>query len=326
MLIILEGQDCAGKSSFAQHLADQLKRSDPNSEVVQLHSGVPREHPLDEYVGRLLDYRPESGQHIICDRWHIGEVVYPRVLNRPTQQTTAVRTYVELFLRSRGALLVYCAADRDYLRDCADARSDDGYGASDRVDATRDAFDNAVVTSLLPYAVTDVTDLDRTVGEGVDVDVIEVASDEAWYASSLNPFTTYVGSPRPALLLLGDRRGPADTDLADYRNLPAFVPHTGTSGRYLLDVLTRWPLRAETHRLTLGDVGLANACDVDDPRVLWEALNRPPTVALGINAHRALRAAGVDYRRAPHPQYVRRFHHNEFENYLHQLLKIGVHA
>lgn len=326
MLILIEGQDCAGKSTFVEHLADRIRRTEPTTSVTVLHSGAPRDHPLDEYVGRLLDYRPELGQHIICDRWHLGEVVYPRVLNRPTQQTAAVRAYVELFLRSRGALLVYCAADGDYLRDCADARDDDGYGASSRVDVTRDAFDRAVVTSLLPQVVCDVTDLDRAIGEGVDVDVLGLANDEAWYAERLNPFTTYVGPPEPGLLLFGDRRGPSDTDLADYRNLPAFVPHTGTSGRYLFDVLTRWPLRVAQHGITLNQLGIANACDVDDPRALWEALGRPPTVALGINAHNALRTARVDYRRVPHPQYVRRFHHNEFENYLHQLLKIGVHA
>lgn len=325
MLIILEGHDCAGKSTLATQITETLKHAFPNDRIDLYHRGVPRQHPLDEYVGALLDYRPETGRHVVCDRWHVGETVYPRVLNRPTQQTAAVRAYVELFLRSRGAFLVYCQALPDHLRACAEARDDDPDVAS-RIPRITEEFNRAVATSLLPHMVVNVSDPTSDAAALAVEHAISLANDEAWYAACLNRFITYVGSTRPTLLLFGDRRGPDDTDLADYGLLPAFVPHQSTSGQYLLDVLTRIDLSVPRHRLTLAQVGVANACDVDDPRALWETLGRPETVALGANAHRALRAARVDYRRAPHPQWARRFRYHDWDLYLGNVLNAEVSA
>lgn len=319
MLIICEGPDCAGKSTLAGRIASALKHAEPDAQVTYHHAGVPSQHALDEYVAPLLDYRPGSGQHVICDRYHVGETVYPLVTGRSTSMRSAVRAYVELFLRSRGALLIYCTATARHLTSCGYAR-DDGINDVLRVGRTLREFDRAVVDSLLPSVVLDVTDPDASGYGDVVNQMLALANDEEDYAEPLASFTTYVGSPRPQLLLVGDRRGVPSTNVADFGSWPAFAPRAGTSGDYLLTTLTAEPLRVAEHGLTIGDVGVANACDVDDVQELWKTLNQPPVVGLGINARRALRNAQVPYRAATHPQYQRRFLHHQRDDYLRSLL------
>jgi hypothetical protein len=321
LLIICEGPDCSGKTTLASRLVDALRANHPGDQVTYRHCGVPTEHPVDEYVAPLLDYRPGTGQHVVCDRFHVGETVYPTVTGRATRQTPAVAAYVELFLRSRGAVLVYCTATDEHLLDCGVAR-DDRPDELSRIPATTSAFLRAVGESLLPMTAVYVADPDVADYGDTVARILALADDEEDYAERLAPFTTYVGSPRPLLLLVGDRRGPARTSLADYGRWPAFVPRPATSGDYLLTTLTDARLRVPTHGLLLGDVGLANACDVDDVHDLWDVLERPRVVGLGVNARRALRNAHVPHDDAAHPQYQRRFLHHKRGDYLRSLLAV----
>lgn len=123
---------------------------------------------------------------------------------------------------------------------------------------------------------------------------------------SLGRFRTYVGGPRPDLLLLGDVRGPKNGD----PYAPAFVPYPSTSGHFLLKSIeaatTREPRIVSPRWRKLG---IANACDVDSPGDLWQTLGQPRVVTLGTNAHRMLDGLGIPHVAAPHPQFVRRFHH-----------------
>lgn len=321
-LTILEGADCAGKSTLAGRVVDELRRCYPGERVTYLHADVPTEHPLDEYVAPLLDYRPGTGRHVVCDRWHVGESVYPVVRDRSTRLTASVRWYVEAFLRSRGAVLVYCAASPNYLHDCGVARGDDRDELA-RIARTQDAFQATIATSFLPRSIEDVTDdglHDESDYHATVLRTVAFSTHEASRAEALNPFTTYVGSPRPRLLLVGDRRGTPSHDLAEFDDWPAFAPRPGTSGDYLLTTLTSDELRVPTYGLTAGDVGLVNANDVDDVRACWETLGRPEVVGLGVEARRTLRRLNVPHRAVPHPQWSRRFAHHKRDAYLRSLL------
>jgi hypothetical protein len=326
MIIILEGPDCSGKSTLAGRLIESLRRAEPDADVRYLHSGPPTEHPLDEYTDPLRSYRPGTGVHYVCDRWHVGEHVYPRVTGRRTDMTEDVRAWLELFLRSRGALLVHCDARDEHLLDCAVAR-DDEPGEVGRVPTAAALFRRYVAgTTLLPSLVVDVSDPDRPDYVDTVDEVVGYAAREARAAAPLAPYVTYVGPSRPTLLLVGDRRGTPRHDIRTFGDLPAFVPATGTSGAYLMSTLTLEPLRVPTHGVQLRDVGLVNACDVDDVRACWETVGRPTVVGLGVNARRALRAAHVPHRPAVHPQYQRRFLHHNRGTYLRQLLDLDLNA
>lgn len=322
MLIVIEGPDCTAKSTLAERIVEVIKRAEPDADVTLFHRGPPSAHPLDEYVAPLLDYRPGTGRHVVCDRWHVGETIYPALYGRWTDMTEDVKLYVELFLRSRGALVVLCHAPDEFIVECGIARGESEHTVAALVAASRQFvryFGQTTLPTVPVNALDDILDApddDLSIAEKI----VALANDEDWFTEHLNPFTTYVGPPRPLLLLLGDRRGPASTELTHYGQWPAFVPRGSTSGSWLFTTLQARLLTVPADGVLLGNVGLANACDVDDPRELWVALDRPEVVALGVNAHRALRSARVPYRRVPHPQYYRRFHHHQRREYLDQLV------
>ena len=120
MLIILEGPDGAGKSTVAGELVKLL-----GSETEILHRGPPTSHLLDEYETPLLSYTPGSGRHIVCDRWHVGEWVYPEVVGRVSQADGALWAHIELFLRAKGAIVVFMDATVLTLKERLASRGED---------------------------------------------------------------------------------------------------------------------------------------------------------------------------------------------------------
>jgi thymidylate kinase len=305
MLILVEGVDCSRKSTLVERLAERVRQANPGERVDVWHAGPPTKHPLDEYVVPLLDYRPFERRHVICDRWHLGEAIYPRIFGRETKFDLGVQAYAELFLRARGALLVHVdAADAD-VEDCLRTRGDDLVNPS-QASSILEEFRNRAAASLLPTLVVQGFKASEADVDGIYARVL--ALDFA--TRTLNPFTTYVGSRRPGTLLLGDvRHGHVK---GEPNLLPAFMPYGATSGHYLLaNLVSRYGLQALKH------VGIANACDDDDHEALWTLLGKPTTVALG---RRASKRTPWATRSVPHPQFRRRFHYAEGAAYAEEVL------
>lgn len=308
MLIILEGPDGAGKTSFAQQILDHLALRYDGT-VTMRRAGPPTHHPLDEYVTPLLDYEPGGSEHVICDRWHLGEWVYPRVKGRPTRMDRPVLNYVEAFLRTKGAVTVVLNPSAAVLQDRVYHRGDD-YVRVGELPALHDAYSAKALPELptLAYLLRHPQLLQQSFAEAV----IHTAMQRAATAARFNPFVTPVGPPwRPTALIFGEIRG-CDGIECDHRQRhltagTAFMPYSATSGHYLLHAL-------EQTRLIHSSV-LANACDVDDPASVWAAYGQPAVVALGRVAHTRLRRDGVPHAAVPHPQFIRRFHHREAERY-----------
>lgn len=309
MLIILEGPDGAGKSTLAQEIASHLGRT-TSDKIEVWHAKRPERHPLNEYLRPLRSYRPGTGHHLILDRWHWGERVYPQVLGRETEQDEPVWWAIEAYLRRLGALVVKC--ERTLRQDYVDLyRERDVTAETDlcdswqlgKLDEIRLEFSRTTYRSQLPC-------VDHACGDPSNQIVSAARYWEERYRV-LNEFTTYLGPLKPEVLLLGDERNivpRADPENPD----PAFVPFRGTSGYYLLKALTSLTSRQWRH-----SIGLGNACDVDDPVELWRKLGEPPVVALGKNAYGKMLTSSdfTDVGVVPHPQYVRRFHHRMHAEY-----------
>ena len=297
MLLIIEGPDGDGKSTLAQRVAALLAETYPFDKIEVLKKGPPTQHPLDEYVLPLLTYRPLQGHHIICDRWHVGEWIYPEVLGRPTQADRAVWYYIELFLQSRGALVFYPRTPVDVLKQRVTERGDD------LIQVHQLAKIHAGYNFMRDQHV--IPSRHWTVGTHSDVEMLVThGQHRERMAARLNSLTTYIGPPAPEWLLVGDVRNDVQSP-DDLR--PAFMPYRGTSGHYLFSALRR-------HQFT--GVGLINANDVDD--ALWaqyDIFHDVDVVALGNHAHGKMNGAGRDHPGVPHPQYVRRFHNKHGDAY-----------
>lgn len=289
MLIIVEGGDGAGKSTLIERLVKQLQHDEPDAKVEVLHRGPPTQHPLDEYVTPLLGYRPGANHHIICDRWHVGEWVYPEVMGRTTQADRAIWYYIEMFLHSRGAFVIYPKVDPEQQAEWFAKRGDDMV-AVHQLAKIEAGYNHMRGQHLLPNYHRDMNHL-----TAVDNLIVHACHRERM-SMRLSHLVTYIGPPRPEWLLVGDiRNATYDGDLR-----PAFMPYRGTSGHYLLSALRR-------HQFT--GLGIINANDVDD--ALWaqyRIFEDVPVVALGNHAHGKMNGTGVHHNGVPHPQYVRRFH------------------
>jgi thymidylate kinase len=302
MLIICEGPDAAGKSTLVSQLHDVITQRYPTWKVEVLHKGppAPDAHPLDEYELPLLSYRPGREHVIICDRWHIGEWVYPFILKRKTHADRAVWYHIELFLQSRGAIIVHLGADPSEITRRLTERGDDlvyPHQATALVNGYANMRQHHTVNSI--YA---------TLGVTPDY-IVDQAVITAVQAERLNEFTTYIGDPVPSTMLMGDVRNGLDLSdefvnaRADLR--PAFMPYKGTSGHYLFS-----SLKPEQFRT----LGVANACDVDNIERMHAMLHFPSSAALGVNAQRATDFM-AEVNGVPHPQFIRRFHNKAGRQY-----------
>lgn len=294
MLIILEAPDGVGKTYLANRLADHIKSLHPADDVFILHKGPPTQHPLDEYVTPLLEYMPNGQQHIICDRWHIGELIYPETLGRTSEMDAGVFEYIELFLKSKGALLVLPTRNHGDVFESFAKRGDDLISSIDFMNVfTKYSFVHTKtklqkMRMFLDFT-TDSQDVHHIVetAQGIDDN----------FNREINSLTTYVGDPSPHVLLLGDVR---HGDWSRTRS-PAFGPYPATSGQYLMNTIAK--------HMTNGKAtyGIANACDGDDIHNLIKYLAPRMIVTLGNHAHVMLQHHNFKHGAVLHPQFVRRF-------------------
>lgn len=309
MLIILEGPDCTGKSTLATFIRTALEEFIPHQQIEMLHAGPPTRHPLDEYELPLFAYQPGT-RSVVVDRWHWGERVYPAVLRRSSRMNDAVWLHLELFMQSRGALVMHLTASTTELRLRIRLRGDELI-TPDMMHAIRAGFMDCETRAINRFMRTSIMrpEFNNNPGRMLQKarSIIRTAQALEVDCRALSNFVTYVGPPTPDVLLLGDVRGaPVPARLIDG---PAFMPYSASS-LYLMQALV------QVRRKTTRTFGIANACDVDDPHELRHALMQPRIVALGENASRKFPKAP----KVRHPQYWNRFHHSAMDAYVNALL------
>lgn len=308
-LFIIEGTDRSGKTTLTHAIRDTLMRRYPDDTVTLLHAGPPVKHPLDEYERPLFDYRPGTSRHVICDRWHIGECIYPEVMRRPTCLNHAGLSHIEAFLQSRGAVLIHVSAQVRTLRERFDAQDHDRAKSIvtwDQLLHSRQLFRRHVPLSRLPTIEIDMTDSTTNELRAFVEYAISQARDASIMTADLVELQTYVGPPRPRVVFFGDVR-------TKYRQMhtnvnvlmyaiddlsPAFMPFDKSSGDYFLGIVDEL--------MSYGDIGLMNANDVDDPYHAWKILREPIAVAMGTHAWKTMKSWA--HGAVPHPQFIRRFY------------------
>lgn len=308
MLIIIEGVDRTGKSTLAETICKI-------ADAKLVHSSKPSGHPLETYEGDLMSYDPRRDR-LVLDRWHIGERVWPTIFGRESEYDMPMFKHTEMFLRSRGAVVVYAERTdhEQWARELAEFNEPiNGVTGAH----ARHLFDEALVQRYwneqsYNFHKDNVHHFARTITKRAEREARDSAK-------ILDVTTEYVGSMRPRTLLIGERQNDGPGAVLTSPNLP-FVPYRGTSGHFMWDDLEYWQ-----------DLGACNATKKDGTPenlvALWRALGRPTVVALGKKA--AARANEelcefLDVREIPHPQYVRRFKRAEGHGYYARLLKEAI--
>jgi thymidylate kinase len=322
VIIVLEGVDGSGKTTLAENLA-AIGRG-KGFDVGVWHRGVPKRHPLEEYEWDLEQHYPDVPSErmrrlIVCDRWHLGQLVYGGLYRDENLLGVGGAWHVDAFLRSLGAVQLVLSPSLEVIRGRIAHRGEDYLKAED-VEYVWKAY-----RSFGELSWPDVAMLhqDDPVGDAQALGILQLAQERAERTMHLGKFPTYVGPPRPDILLLGDKRGPVAKNRVPHRT--AFVPYGPTSGKWLAEAIVRGSEPGEPlHRYT---IGLANAGEENVEKLL-EALgyphDEPMVVTLGNAAHRILEQRNIPHGAVPHPQYGRRFYGNEQERYAQMILEAAV--
>lgn len=316
MFIIVEGPDGSGKSSLVQELSRFVAERYPDRRVATLHMGKPVEESrrwcLSNWAVRIenVDFNDEAdGVIMIGDRWHWGEVTYAPLKRAHTCKDEYGLLglpgwrFVELALLSRGAVQFVIKQPVDVLIERVGVRGDDfvNVGELKQISELYDfGIKNAARVEIVtpdPHSLSELPKLAER--------LVEVALERRDAAAKLSMFKEYIGSHRPSVLLVGDKRNRQDVTI-----MP-FYPINGNSGEYLLSCLPDpfWK-----------NIGIVNGTEVCGPRLmsLWNVLGQPRVVALGRMAEKSVIKSGLPsslVNVVPHPQYVRRFHHHDRYEY-----------
>lgn len=323
MLIILEGPDGAGKTHLAQRLEQRIKqlRGLDMADVTYIHKKAPTaETFFAEYLNPIKNYLPNIGRTLILDRWHIGELLYPEMTERQTLATAPSFAYLEMFLQSRGAIVIHVDTDPALIFQSLEERPAPD-ALENRVLEQHAGFSRALKSTRLRTYRYDRT---QDTGDTVLLDIMIATAAEAELDTphvSMNP--TYVGSTRPAYVLVGDERN-IRRGAIEYPT--AFVPESATSGTFLLEALPK-------HWLRFGTFGLLNAnegypIDIFRKSTEHEVFVPPRFVVLGREAEKTIRAGGeldaYGFAVVPHPQFIRRFHHHARDRYGREIQRVAM--
>lgn len=150
MIMIFEGPDGGGKSTFAQTMAKHTKyklycRSNPRSESENLAM-------LEDYF-RICD----NERNFLMDRAWYSNLVYGPIMENQAVYTFEQMYALEKLLINKGAVIFYCTGDPGKMWDRAKARGED-YITNDIFVDICDAYDKLFLQMphfipVVPYVV-----------------------------------------------------------------------------------------------------------------------------------------------------------------------------
>lgn len=165
-VVILEGIDGSGKSTFADKIASYVPEG---FEVIRNHKGPLTSTPWEEYVLPLMDIGKD--QFLIADRWHIGEMIYGPIYRGKSEVTPAEERLIELLLSRMGAVCVIMQPGLSTVRKRLGDRGED-FLLTENIKEVYDFYDN--------YAKKHDWNLVSKGTHSLAADIVNTAIDGAW--------------------------------------------------------------------------------------------------------------------------------------------------
>lgn len=321
-LILLDGPDCAGKTTLAKALEAEVKAQGGNAEIH--HLGMPEPGKCWElHSEALLQYITDMIQGdmvIIADRHFLSEGVYANVYRKGSEYPFTMRYMDMLFDRYRGLKVICCPPVDDVVRVHADMkkiRREEYDSGMDKVarrferiwhdEVNRNLAPGREYTEqlMLSGGVVDKPlwyhyDYTKHNTSQYAKELLKDLKDEQWYYGDDVLDMCFTGTPGPlSTLLVGDKMSQVN-DLG----IPFFA--NTDSSLFLAKSLHKLMIHAE--RLCIANINEPEG--VATVRYLAGRCNH--VIALGRRAEHTLQMHDINYNAyVRHPQHARRFNHND---------------
>jgi hypothetical protein len=295
VIICLEGSDLTGKTTLARELATLGYR--------YIHNGPPvSDDMFEEYTHQIELVR--SDENVVFDRLHLGELVYGPVTRGQSRLSLAQARLINRLIFGRGGLIVYCSAPPNEIIEGWKARREKEYVQSE-------ASVRAIISGYLGLWLNELRDSSSV----RRYSLMTWRNRARQFAQEMNIQSLSrvnlvkrgaIGEPTAKYLVVGEAPGGA-------RDL-AFYSMQNSSG-FLNECL--WRAGYKEHELLF-----TNARDLKGKERNLRLIHRDRqrTIALGRTAERACHEQDIYCVTAPHPQYVKRFKKNWYDQYV-ELLK-----
>jgi len=315
MFVVIEGTDASGKTSLISAIKDEISLRYPLSSVQSFHKGRPLEETrrwvLNDYV-LSIEKDNWTKEHAISDRWHWGEITYAPLKRSHTDKDgygllgKAGWRWVELFLQSRGISQFWLYQPLEVIQERLQFRGDDFVASYE----LKEILDQYMIAGEVSCSTEKIQPEKDSIDQipSIAKSIVDIAERKATIVKEkrMDLFPEYIGSLTPSTILVGDRRN--ITKKHGEETILPFMPVDNNSGEFLLNSLPSafWK-----------NIGIVNVNDTQQPfDELWTCLGRPKVIALGRLAEKTLLAHKVKPCAVlPHPQYVKRFHHKDIEEY-----------
>jgi hypothetical protein len=301
-MIIIEGCDGTGKTFLAKRLAAYFNYN-------YVKENLPKYDGFKYYIDRSISLP----QNIVLDRFHLGEYVYPIVKNDgriPLSQLH--QRMVERILLTRPCVIIHAKTNKKFIESVFDNRGED-FVTKDDIDLILNKFDECIDRSLLQNFIYDVD-------KGNFNSVVNFLKDN--YFSKIdrsNEFKKFesIGNiyDTGKIMLVGDCYN--DGSFIGNNDKKVFSD-SGGSSIYLQRSLE---LADDPLDYYITNGNKTGNEDLNSELLLEEIKLLKPRkiIALGTNAAKTLYPI-CDFIKIDHPQYWRRFKHDNLLEYSQKLI------
>jgi len=153
MLVIFEGIDCSGKTSCAEYLRKRYGFKIINFTQPIIGKGKRQciIEQLKDYFTSLKFFNELKTADILCDRFHIGELVYPQVMRnyRISYKDMKYFKQIENELIKLDAKTFYFYANKNDLMKRFQENKKDQYITMDEIERVLNEYEDAIQNSRL---------------------------------------------------------------------------------------------------------------------------------------------------------------------------------
>lgn len=285
MLIVIEGPDKTGKTTLAKAIAEQLGYE-------YKHFSAPKGSPADEYIDFLLKLRRPT----VCDRFHLGELVYGPMFRGKAGITPLELVTIERLMRLKQTILIQAVTNMMLAnKRLVHSTQHEAVDTKQNLAAAEGFAKVFPLTNAGPVIRYDGSSLDS---------IQKIVNDLRKIRQSLGTPAKYSGIGTiigSKIVFVGEQVNKNMT----WRNLPF---DKGASSQFLLDIFQAAGVPEKA-------VYICNANKLTQQEVSNLMHGRTVFVALGKKASDKLSSFGIRHSELPHPQFVKRFHYSQKSSY-----------